>query len=190
MAVSPEPDAYAVLHVEPSTSRELISALYRALARRFHPDGPTPDAARMREINRAYNEIKTPELRRRYDAARRRVPVGPGRSAAPAAAAADPAPAAAADPAPFDPSHMATSKGGTARAGESLRARLARRSASFGGLLDIGPYAGWRVVEVARRDPEYLRWLSRHPSGVRFRREIAFCLPDDEEVGWRAKIVG
>jgi hypothetical protein len=38
--------------------------------------------------------------------------------------------------------------------------------------LDFGHYAGVTLEELARVDPDYLRWLERHPSGVRYRAEI------------------
>jgi hypothetical protein len=38
--------------------------------------------------------------------------------------------------------------------------------------LDFGHYAGRTLEELARVDPDYLRWLERHPSGVRYRKEI------------------
>lgn len=38
--------------------------------------------------------------------------------------------------------------------------------------LDFGHHAGSTIEEVARTDPDYLRWLERHPSGVRYRAEI------------------
>lgn len=39
-------------------------------------------------------------------------------------------------------------------------------------IVDFGQYAGWRLADIARRDPRYLRWLSRQVSGVRYRAEI------------------
>jgi hypothetical protein len=39
--------------------------------------------------------------------------------------------------------------------------------------LDFGHHSGRTIVELAAVDPEYLRWLARHPSGVRYRAEIA-----------------
>jgi curved DNA-binding protein CbpA len=39
-------------------------------------------------------------------------------------------------------------------------------------VLDFGRYEGWAVADVARHDPDYLRWLGRHSSGIRYRREI------------------
>ena len=38
--------------------------------------------------------------------------------------------------------------------------------------LDFGHHAGRTIAELADEDPEYLRWLARHPSGVRYRAEI------------------
>lgn len=42
--------------------------------------------------------------------------------------------------------------------------------------LDFGRYAGWTIVELARHDPDYLRWLSRHSSGIRYRHQIEEAL--------------
>ena len=45
--------------------------------------------------------------------------------------------------------------------------------ASFdAGRIDFGHYAGQTIEELAERDPDYLRWLARHPSGARYRAEI------------------
>ena len=38
--------------------------------------------------------------------------------------------------------------------------------------LDFGHHAGRTIEELAVADPDYLRWLERHPSGVRYRAEI------------------
>jgi hypothetical protein len=38
--------------------------------------------------------------------------------------------------------------------------------------LDFGHYAGRSIAELVDADPDYLRWLARHPSGVRYRAEI------------------
>jgi hypothetical protein len=39
-------------------------------------------------------------------------------------------------------------------------------------VLAFGHYAGRSIEELAQADPDYLRWLERHPSGVRYRAEI------------------
>lgn len=41
-----------------------------------------------------------------------------------------------------------------------------------GTVLPYGRYAGWALRDLVRHDPEYLRWLMRHPSGRQFRVEI------------------
>jgi broad specificity phosphatase PhoE len=42
--------------------------------------------------------------------------------------------------------------------------------------LDFGHYAGRTIEELAKTDPDYVDWLSRHPSGARYRGEIARVL--------------
>lgn len=42
--------------------------------------------------------------------------------------------------------------------------------------LDFGHHAGKTIAELAATDPDYLRWLARHPSGVRYRAEIGRVL--------------
>lgn len=46
------------------------------------------------------------------------------------------------------------------------------RSESAGTRVSFGRYAGWTLRDLARHDPEYLRWLSRHSSGIAYRTEI------------------
>jgi curved DNA-binding protein CbpA len=43
-------------------------------------------------------------------------------------------------------------------------------------VLDFGRYAGWSLRDLALRDPDYLRWLSRHSSGIRHRQRIVELL--------------
>ena len=46
------------------------------------------------------------------------------------------------------------------------------RSEQAGTRLEQGRYAGWTLRDLAAHDPDYLRWLSRHASGLRYRTEI------------------
>ena len=46
------------------------------------------------------------------------------------------------------------------------------RSSSAGTRLEFGRYSGWTLRDLARHDLDYLRWLSRHASGLRYRTEI------------------
>jgi curved DNA-binding protein CbpA len=40
------------------------------------------------------------------------------------------------------------------------------------GVLDFGRYAGWSIADLAHHNPDYLLWLRRHSSGLRYRQEI------------------
>lgn len=50
-------------------------------------------------------------------------------------------------------------------------------------VLDFGRYEGWSLRDLARHDPDYLRWLSRHGSGLRHRRRIAELLDERARQG-------
>ncbi len=65
-------DLYRILQVDPDAEQEVISAAYRRLAAKYHPDvNGTPEAARrMREINRAHEILGDAEARRAYDRSR------------------------------------------------------------------------------------------------------------------------
>lgn len=56
-------------------------------------------------------------------------------------------------------------------------------------VLDFGRYAGWSLGDLARHDPNYLRWLSRHSSGIRYRRRIdqLFAVPRSKPASERIR---
>jgi curved DNA-binding protein CbpA len=142
-------DAYVVLQVDPIAELIVIQAAYRALARRFHPDGDAPDVVRMAELNHAFSILRDPVTRAQYDQQRqsqrtRAVPITP--------------PTTSAEPA-------------------APRPPVTEKS-----VLDFGRYQGWTIQDLARRDPDYLRWLARHSSGIRFRHAIAAVLPRDADL--------
>jgi curved DNA-binding protein len=62
-------DYYEVLGVSRDASADDIQRAYRTLARRHHPDVNKDPAAeeRFKEINEAYQVLKDPQTRRRYD---------------------------------------------------------------------------------------------------------------------------
>jgi DnaJ-class molecular chaperone len=63
------PDAYESLQVSRHAEIEVITAAYRSLARKYHPDkNVSPESnTRMQEINAAYEILKDPEKRKQYD---------------------------------------------------------------------------------------------------------------------------
>jgi DnaJ-class molecular chaperone len=62
-------DYYKTLQVDPSADPEVITAAYRRLAVKYHPDtNRSPDATlRMQKINEAYRILSNPIERARYD---------------------------------------------------------------------------------------------------------------------------
>lgn len=152
-------DAYRILQIDPRAEEFVLEAAYRSLARHYHPDGKTPDVERMAAINRAYNLVRTPDRRRTYDAERLKA-VGPGPVLVP--------------PTKFDP---------------WARRERGQEAAKPAFVLDFGRYEGWSLKDLVRQDPDYLRWLARHSSGLRFRNEILELLPEESELHRPAKSV-
>lgn len=61
-------DLYESLQVSPNADYDTIERVYRALAKRFHPDNPdTGDNERFTELTRAYRTLCDPEGRAAYD---------------------------------------------------------------------------------------------------------------------------
>ena len=155
LAVS-DRDAYHVLHVQADAHPLVIQAAYRTLAALYHPDrreSPLASAQRMAELNDAYAKLRDGETRRAYDAklrqaARESVVVMPVRTRTEAARA------------------------------EAERTQATRSGKADAATVDFGRYQGWTIRALARQDPDYLRWLSRHSAGMRFRAEIEAALAD------------
>lgn len=145
-------DPYAVLQVRPDAHPTVLTAAYRALAALYHPDrNQSPGAAsQMRELNAAYASVRTPEARAATDERLR-----------------TPAPAAATKKSAKEPTQPdAPRRPGPSRVdGPSLT-------------VDFGRYSGWTIAEIARHDPDYLRWLTRHSAGQPYRAEIGRRLAD------------
>ncbi len=64
-----ETDLYAILQVAPHAEPEVIEAVWRRLSKKYHPDvNKAPDAdERMKAINHAYDVLRDPTERARYD---------------------------------------------------------------------------------------------------------------------------
>jgi DnaJ-class molecular chaperone len=149
-------DAYHVLHVRADAHPLVIKAAYRTLAALYHPDradSALASAQHMAELNDAYAKLRNPEERKAYDAelqqaARESVVIMPVRARTEAARA------------------------------EAERTEAARAGHPKAGTVEFGRYQGWTIRAIARHDPDYLRWLSRHSAGMRFRAEIEAALAD------------
>jgi curved DNA-binding protein CbpA len=172
-------DYYKVLQVDPEASPEVITAAYKTLAKRFHPETDLTGVheIRLAELNRAYGVLRDAAARQRYDLERadRLHPVGPGEREPVLMPAVLPPPErhTSADGTPDGDAMLAR----TAASGWTPPLSSAEVSMSAGELrLDFGRYAGWSLYDLAKKDPAYLRWLARHSSGLRFRREISRVL--------------
>lgn len=141
--MSNERDAYEVLQVHPRAHAQVIQAAYRVLAALYHPDREARSADARRMAELNAAYAKVRTTDLRQAYDRERRLQGPGQAASAAS--------------------VPREAGRPAAAGDD---------SSAGRPLDFGRYQGWTVSQIARRDPDYLRWLSRHSAGARFRTEI------------------
>lgn len=154
--------AYEVLQVRDEADQVVVQAAYRVLAAKYHPDYNTAPGAerRMAELNDAYASIRSAERRAVYDKTRR--PIEATRAQAPGRGQATSPPTAAG----------------------------ARTRATSNDTVDFGRYAGWSLADLAVSDPDYLRWLGRHSSGIRYRQRIDALLRDRPKPTTSSKVRG
>jgi curved DNA-binding protein CbpA len=145
-------DPYEVLQVLPTAEQEVLHAAFRALAMKYHPDrdASVRAARRMMELNQAYAMVREPELRAQVDRARR------------------------VSRTPFDRASIPPMNG-SARPPSRTTGRNGATNANAT-KLESGRYAGWTLPDLAKHDPDYLKWLARHSSGLRYRKEISLIL--------------
>lgn len=60
-------DYYKILGVEKSASQDEIKKAFRKLAHKYHPDKPTGDEAKFKEVNEAFQVVGNEEKRKQYD---------------------------------------------------------------------------------------------------------------------------
>lgn len=148
-AVDPRRSHYKVLMIDPAADRDVISAVYRRLAQRYHPDrDDSPEAARrMAEINEAYAVLRDPVRRLEYD---RQLAARLDRRSS--------------DRFIRRPADVAQGSAGTPIGPPE------------GSVVDFGRYSGWTLGQIRRTDPDFLEWLMRAPAGRQYRQEIASLL--------------
>jgi len=151
---TPSVDPYQVLQVLPSAEQEVLHAAFRALAMKYHPDRDSSARAsrRMIELNQAYAMVREPDLRTQYDRSRKTART------------------------PFDAAAVPPMAGGRSAPPPVVQRNGRVDPNANATKLDSGRYAGWTLKDLAGHDPDYLKWLSRHSSGLRYRREISLIL--------------
>ncbi|MCS6789250.1 MAG: molecular chaperone DnaJ [Patescibacteria group bacterium] len=76
--MNPKKDYYKILGVNRNASDEEIKKAYRKLAHQYHPDKPTGDEQKFKEINEAYQVLSDKKKREFYDKYGVAEPFGPG----------------------------------------------------------------------------------------------------------------
>jgi curved DNA-binding protein CbpA len=140
--------AYEVLQVRDEAEQVVVQAAYRALAALHHPDLSSSPMAERRMAELNDAYASVRSPERRQVYDRLRRPIDSATAKAASAPIVTPAPG------------RSTVRPDT------------------GAVLDFGRYAGWTLADLFRHDPDYLRWLSRHSSGIRYRRSIELLLRD------------
>ena len=161
-------DLYKLLQVDPEADLDVIRAAHRVLAMRLHPESDLSgvEEVRLAELDRALATLADPFSRIAYDQQREfdLVAVGPGHARGFGEGSGD----------------------GDHHEHLSIGALTERIQAGQNGQnvanveLDFGRYTGWTLGELARSDPDYLRWLARHSSGIRYRSAILRLLTQVE----------
>jgi len=155
-----ERDFYKVLQVDPEADADVIAAAYEVLSGKLNPrtDLTGVHEVRLAELNRAYLTLRDRAARLAYDKERSSelVAMGPGETG--------------------HEYHRLASRPLTERV---QAGKNGEHVASL--TIEFGRYAGWTLGAIARQDPEYLMWLSRHSSGIRYRSAILGLLREQEE---------
>ena len=146
--------------VSPQADRDLITVVYRHLAKRYHPDRDDSPAAakRMAALNEAYATLNDPAKRQAYDKSLGLRTV-------------QPAPVRKGDGRPTRAGGATTTvtspSGPYGEAGSPPPSPPAQ-----GRPLSFGRYRGWTLNHVMRYDADYIEWLSRTTMGRNYKREL------------------
>jgi DnaJ-class molecular chaperone len=163
-------DFYKLLQVDREADLDVIRAAHRVLAARLNPDSDRTgvDEARLAELDRAMATLADPFRRKAYDQEREfaMLAMGPGLASANGRGA-------------MGGDHDDLPR--LAQGALTERLQAGQNGANVAAMvLDFGRYTGWTLGELAHHDADYLRWLSRHSSGIRYRSAILRLLAEAE----------
>lgn len=159
--------------LHPSATAEVINAVYRQLAKQYHPDHAGTDGQRrMAEINEAYAILGDPDKRARYDEITRTDEAAQApahhRPSAPGATNLKYEAGAWTVRPPSEPTPPPSPFGEAGPPPAHLRA--------WGSVLSFGRYRGWSISQVAEYDRNYVEWLSRTMAGRTYQTELDHIL--------------
>ncbi len=143
---------YKLLQVDQAADADVITAAHRVLVRKLDTDHDATGIAeyRVKELNQALAVLTDAVQRQAYDQQL--------------------ASASSNSRIPMGPGHRGHGLG------ERIHAHDADGASDI--RLDFGRYSGWSLGELVRSDPDYLRWLCRHSSGIRYRGPIMRLLAE------------
>jgi curved DNA-binding protein CbpA len=185
---------YEIMMLHPTATTDVVNAVYRTLAKQYHPDhAGAAGVEKMAQLNEAYAILKDEAKRARYDeileaeAQTRSAAVPRSRTAATShdlvAAAAGTEYSRQSMPGatnlkfeagtwsvrpPTEPTPPPTTFGDAGPPPSYLPAR--------GTVISFGRYRGWTVSQVAAYDRNYVEWLSRTMAGRTYRAELSAAL--------------
>jgi DnaJ-class molecular chaperone len=149
---------YDLMMVAPAADRQLITAVYRHLAKRYHPDKDSSPEAEMRmaELNEAYAILSDRAKRARYDEM-----IGLDARRAPAASAGT-----------DGGGDIGDITAGIFERGHGESGPPPVNPEAVGRALTFGRYRGWTLNQIGRYDRDYLEWLSRTTMGRNYKQEL------------------
>jgi curved DNA-binding protein CbpA len=168
--------------LHPTATTAVVNAVYRTLAKQYHPDHAGADEAqKMARLNEAYAILRDEQKRARYDA----ILDPPDASTTVTASEPSSTPAAPRQTMPgatnlkFEggawsvrpPSEPTPAPGQYGEAGVPPN-----RPPASGSIISFGRYRGWSVTQVAAYDRNYVEWLSRTMAGRSYHAELQQAL--------------
>jgi curved DNA-binding protein CbpA len=163
---------YEVLMLHPTATTDVINAVYRVLAKQFHPDHAGPGGAEMMaRINEAYAILGNEQKRARYDEILAQADVEQPsptsfspRPSMPGATNMKYEAGGWTERPPGEPAPTPSPFGDAGPPPANLPVR--------GSVLSFGRYKGWAISQVAAYDRNYVEWLSRTMAGRQYLSEL------------------